>query len=476
MQNQSVPPRIDFHEGTLRCFGIEYKCLCKVAPTVPFVWDERDDCFRTDAMHAVDLRRALDQLFAGDYQWCVVAADDEGVRLNDRRSLNLRSDQQDATDAFASSGHRGLIVMPTGTGKTMVALELMIRYQCSTLVVVPVRDLMYQWHTKILEATGVDAGIIGDGVHRVSPVSVTTYDSAAIHMHRIGCRFRMIVFDEVHHLAGRWRSDAARMSPAEFRLGITATLPIDSKRLATLEQLVGPVCYRQSIVEASGETLADYRVQRITVELDDSERERYRALSERIQRFVRDQHASDPDFRWEEAYGLSAETKRMPRRAHDAMLALRAFRQKRYIEEHASAKMKILEDLFRLHSDEPVIVFTGSNVMARMISTHYMVPCILSHCGKKERRQWLEGFANGRYPVLVANRVLDEGVDLPHVKTAIVLGGLSSQRQAIQRLGRVLRRSTAGRSATLYEVVVNKTREVNRSRDRRRNEAFRRPS
>ena len=86
---------------------------------------------------------------------------------------------------------------------------------------------------------------------------------------------------------------------------------------------------------------------------------------------------------------------------------------------------------------------------------------------------WLEGFAQGRYPVLVANRVLDEGVDLPAVKTAIVLGGLSSQRQAIQRLGRVLRKGSGRRRATLYEIVVDNTREVTRSRDRRRNEAFR---
>ena len=86
---------------------------------------------------------------------------------------------------------------------------------------------------------------------------------------------------------------------------------------------------------------------------------------------------------------------------------------------------------------------------------------------------WLEGFAEGRYPVLVANRVLDEGVDLPAVKTAIVLGGLSSQRQAIQRLGRVLRKGSGRRRATLYEIVVDDTREVTRSRDRRRNEAFR---
>lgn len=471
------PPRFDFHQGTLRCFGISRPFAERNLQTVPLVWDDREDCFRTDAMHAGSVRRCLDECLSGRYFWDVdrwgEQAHGRELAISDRRNLSLRPDQSDAVEAFLAADHRGLVVMPTGTGKTVVAIDLMIRLECSTLVVVPVRDLMYQWHSKILEATGIDAGLIGDGIHRVSPISVTTYDSAAIHMARIGDRFRFLIFDEVHHLAGPWRSDAARMSLADRRLGITATLPTDADRMAMLEHLVGPQVYSQSIREASGQSLADYRVERIAVQLTAEERERYRELSQQIQQFVYDQKQLDASFQWDHAYGLAADIKNEPDRAHAAMSALRAFRRKRQIEEHAEAKQRILEDLFRLHSDEPVIVFTGSNVMARKISTRYMVPCILSHCGKKERRMWLEGFAAGRYPVLVANRVLDEGVDLPAVKTAIVVGGLTSQRQAVQRLGRVLRKGSGRRRATLYEIVVDDTGEVNRSRTRRRSEAYR---
>ncbi len=159
--------------------------------------------------------------------------------------------------------------------------------------------------------------------------------------------------------------------------------------------------------------------------------------------------------------------------ATQARAALSAFRAKRKIEEQAVGKFRVLEDLFRLHIGEPIIVFCGSNVMARAVSLRFLVPCLLSHCAKKERREYLEGFAAGRYPVLVANRVLDEGVDLPEVKVAIVLGGTASGRQATQRLGRVLRRGTGQRSAILYEVVTAQTGEVLRSRTRRRGDAFR---
>jgi superfamily II DNA or RNA helicase len=423
-------------------------------------------------MHAAKLQERLQQSLAGRLDW-QLNTEVQTLAIVKRHQLSLREDQLEAVSAFARGGRRGLIVMPTGTGKTVVAIEIMNQHRSSVLVVVPVRDLMYQWHSRILDTTGIDAGLIGDGIHRVSPISVTTYDSAAIHMPRIGDKFSMIVFDEVHHLAARWRSDAARMSAAPCRLGLTATLPGDSDRLETLHQLIGPTLYQQSIKQASGKTLADYDVRRIAVKMTDDESSRYRELSAIVQHFVYEQRQVDPQFRWDDTFKIAAATHDDPLRAAAASQALRAFRSKRKIEEQASGKMRVLEDLFRLHVGQGVIVFTGSNVMARAISRRFLIPCLLSHCAKHERREWIEGFAEGRYPALVANRVLDEGVDLPEVKTAIVLGGLSSQRQAIQRLGRVLRKSQTGQSATLYEVVTDDSNEVQRSRNRRRNDAYR---
>jgi superfamily II DNA or RNA helicase len=100
-----------------------------------------------------------------------------------------------------------------------------------------------------------------------------------------------------------------------------------------------------------------------------------------------------------------------------------------------------------------------------------LVPCLLNHCGKRERREILSGFEQGVYAAIVANRVLDEGVDLPEAKVAIVIGGTASTRQARQRLGRVLRKCGHAR-AVLYEVVCVDTSEEGRSRKRRRNDAY----
>ncbi|MEE8456106.1 MAG: DEAD/DEAH box helicase family protein, partial [Limibaculum sp.] len=91
--------------------------------------------------------------------------------------------------AWEEGGRRGQIIMPTGTGKTEVALAAMAAVQTATLVVAPVRDLMYQWHRRILRGLGCDAGIVGDRMHDLKPVTVTTYDSAYIHMAEMGATF-----------------------------------------------------------------------------------------------------------------------------------------------------------------------------------------------------------------------------------------------------------------------------------------------
>lgn len=474
-RDRSVSPEcrrahLSFHEGTLRLGGISARAVSRIfspdsdaEASVDWVFDDRDHCFRTDAVHYSSVIGRLKASLAGDLddqvpQW-------SGLHLTARQTPPLRDDQREAGEAWINGSGRGVIVMPTGTGKTVVAIDRMIRCGTSTCVVAPIRDLMYQWHDRILSATGIDAGIIGDGVHRVSPISVTTYESAAIHGPRLGNRFGLVIFDEVHHLAGHWRADAARMSAAPMRLGLTATPPVDEMRSQTLRELVGPVLYDQPITAARGQTLADYRVKRIAVQLDAEGRERYRALSAHVQHFVVQRREIDPGFRWDQIFKLSASDP-------EARACLRAFRQKRRIEERAAEKLRVLEDLFRLHAGEPVLVFVGSNAMARDVSMRFLVPCLLSHCGKRERADLLGGLADGRYRALVANRVLDEGVDLPTVNVAIVIGGSASSRQATQRLGRVLRKGR-GDDAILYEVVTAETGEVQRSRTRRRSEAFR---
>jgi superfamily II DNA or RNA helicase len=375
----------------------------------------------------------------------------------------LRADQQSAIEAWRRTG-RGVIVMPTGTGKTEVALAIMARSAVATLVVAPIRDLMHQWHRRIERGLGYEPGLLGDGRCNVRPVTVTTYDSACLHMERLGDRFGLVVFDECHHLPGRVRSDAARMCAAPLRLGLTATLERANGRHADLESLIGPVVYETSIVDARGKTLADYDVVRIAVHLSAEERCRYDRCCAEVRRHISERKRTNPGFTW----------RRLCREAHAdpaARRALAAWFARQAIEDRAEDKLRVLEDLFRLHAGEPLLVFAGSNAMARDVSLRFLVPCLLNHCPRDERLDAIEGLQAGTYPAIVANRVLDEGVDLPCVKVAVVIGGGNGGRQARQRLGRILRKAGNAR-AVLYEVVCADTREVDRSRRRRRNDAY----
>jgi superfamily II DNA or RNA helicase len=388
------------------------------------------------------------------------------VHWPDPKLVTLRPEQQSAVTAWQAAGGRGVIVMPTGTGKTEVALAIMEATRVSTLVVAPVRDLMHQWHRRILGSLGYDAGIVGDSVFNPQPVTVTTYDSAYARMNEIGDRFGMIIFDEAHHLPGRCYREAALMCTAPMRLGLTATPDRSDGRHVDLDHLIGPVAYRQEIHQAKGKTLADFDIVRVPVTLNDQEQFKYDQASKTLQAFFFQKREEQPALKygWED---LCADSGKDPA----ARAALNAFAFKKSIEDRAAEKLRVLEDIFRLHAGERVIIFAGSNAMAIDVSRRFLVPTLLSHSRKKERREVLEGFAAGRFPVLVANRVLDEGVDVPAAKVAVVIGGMASTRQAKQRLGRILRRTGDAR-ATLYEIVCNGTNDVERSRKRRRSDAY----
>jgi superfamily II DNA or RNA helicase len=332
------------------------------------------------------------------------------------------------------------------------------------LIVAPVRDLMYQWHRRILQGLGYDAGIIGDGIHRVEPVSVTTYDSACIHMNRLGNKFALIIFDECHHLPGDIRRDAARMAAAPWRLGLTATPERSDGRHVDVDYLIGPVAYQLPMAAVRGQTLAEYDVVRVPVYLTEEEQDRYNALSKQVRHYLAQRRKAEPTFSWQD---LCSETGKEPA----ARRALLAYFSKKAIEDRAAEKLRVLEDIFRLHAGSPTIIFTGSNAMARDVSRRFLIPCLLNHCGKRERFEILEGLRNGTYPALVANQVLDEGVDVPDVKVAIIIGGTASTRQAKQRLGRILRKSGNAR-ATLYEIICADTKEETRSRRRRESDAY----
>jgi len=409
-----------FDRGTLLLSGVGRDEVPDVPGPHVWTWDNRVGALRCDAIHYAKVHEALQSQFGPSLSDEVPVP--FRVRLATINLPKLRPNQIQALEAWSAAGYCGQIIMPTGTGKTEVALAAMARTKVASLIVAPVRDLMYQWHRRILAAFEYDAGIVGDGLSDIKPITVTTYDSAYIHMAKMGAGFGLLIFDEEHHLPGRCRREAAILSAATMRLGLTATAERSDGLHKDLDWLIGPIVYHMPFKEAEGSTLASFDLVRIPVALNEQEQATYDQCSRVVRHFISSRRKEQSGYTWQD---LCKESGKDPQ----ARNAQKAYYLKHSIESRAAEKFRVLEDIFRLHKGQQILVFTGSNVMAIEVSRRFLVPTILSHTRKRERLTILENFAQGVFPVLVANRVLDEGVDVPEAKVAVVIGGQGSTRQ-----------------------------------------------
>lgn len=373
--------------------------------------------------------------------------------------------QTEALEAWVRNRRAGVVVLPTGAGKSYLAVLAIEHVKRSTLVVVPTLDLVSQWYDVLSRAFGVEVGVVGGGDHDVRNLTVTTYDSAYMQAERFGARFGLVVYDECHHLPGESFLFAARASIAPFRLGLTATLERADGRHSVLDDVVGPVAYRREIPELSGEYLAEYETVRLRVELDDQEREAYEEARGLYTSFVRSRGISmGASDGWRR---FLMESSRSP----EGRRAFAAYRRQKELAMGAAGKMRVLEGLLHQHRLERMLIFTQDNATAYAISRRFLVPIITHHSKPKERSAILAGLRSGTYGAVVTSKVLNEGVDVPEANVAVILSGSGSVREHVQRLGRILRRAE-GKQAILYEVISASTAEEWVSQRRREHGAY----
>ena len=113
-----------------------------------------------------------------------------------------------------------------------------------------------------------------------------------------------------------------------------------------------------------------------------------------------------------------------------------------------------------------MLIFTAHSRSAHGIARRYLIPVFTHRTEAAERKAILEGFRAGVYRAIVTTRVLNEGIDMPEAKVAVVLRGSASAREYIQRLGRILRKR-GNTQAVLYEVIARKTVKERMARRRR---------
>jgi superfamily II DNA or RNA helicase len=373
--------------------------------------------------------------------------------------------QIEALEVWWKLGGRGVVVLPTGTGKTHLALLAIHKAARPAFVITPTIDLLNQWYGELLAAFGEPVGLLGGGSYDLQPLTVSTYDSAYIHLERWGNRYGLLVFDECHHLPGPSFTAIARGSLAPFRLGLTATPERPDGQDVLMPELVGPIVYRREIRELEGQFLAEYRTERVYVDLAPEEQARYQMAREHYRGFVQERGISMGATQgWQR---FIYETYRSP----EGRAAFQAYLEQKRLALAAPAKLEKLEELLTRHRQDRVLIFTYDNTTVYQIARRFLVPAITHQTKTKERRLILERFQTGEYSVVVTSRVLNEGVDVPAANVGIILSGTSTVREHVQRLGRLLRKH-GDKQALLYEVVTRGTVEEFSSERRRQHHAY----
>ncbi len=368
---------------------------------------------------------------------------------NDWTMPALRWYQQSALERWLAAGARGVIALPTGAGKTLVAIAAIARLGVSALCLVPTRVLLDQWARILATCWPHPIGRLGDGDHTVAPITVATYASAVTWAPRIGDRFGTVVVDEAHHIGAWCPGEVLEMLTAGARLGLTATPPAPGGALGLR---VGPVVYSIAVDELTGDALAPYDEVRVPIVFEPAERERYRELRGRFSAFYSEQARSRRDLTWSEFVRLASQSA-------DGRRALEAWRGYRALMAYPAGKRAALRELLARHTGARTLVFTGDNATAYAIARELLVVPFTHEIGRAERAQALERFKTGDISVLVSSQVLDEGVDVPDADVAIIVGGTASQRRHVQRIGRVLR-PRRDKRAVIYELAIEETKEA----------------
>ncbi|PBO84217.1 MAG: helicase [Thaumarchaeota archaeon] len=459
--NPSATPKLFFDKGTIR---IEDSKLVSIPGTK---FDDRNKALRS---YGLNYSEIIEYLKKSDLDFVDNVPDFIPSPVFQMNDLELRDYQKQAIHNWEKSSMRGCIILPTGAGKTAIGIKAIQKVNASALVVVPTIDLMEQWANNISKYLSIDnnqnsqnisIGKLGGGEDNLQAITVATYDSAYLRASTIGNQFKLIIFDEVHHLPAPGYRSIAEQFIAPYRLGLTATIEREDELHELIPYLTGGVVFRLGSQELSAQKhLAEYTIDRIQVNLTPEEQTEYEVNHTKFLTNLR-----QLGFRVPSMYNLKRLIMMSNKNkiAREAMLARNKANE---IALNSKAKIDELQKILQQNKKIKTIIFTQNNKMVYTLSNKFLIPNITYRTIKEERRNVLEGFKSGRYNVVVTSRVLDEGVDVPDAELGIIMSGTGSGRELIQRLGRILRPKHDGRKARLVELVSKHTRETNTSAKR----------
>ncbi len=368
--------------------------------------------------------------------------DRAGVRAGEPLEIALRTDvfqlreyQKQAVDIFLDSGGHGVICLPCGGGKTVIALTTIATLGTRALILVTGHEAAEQWKRELIAKTSITAdqiGVYSGQGKEIRQITIATYSiltsgaktKAMKHFETLAKEpWGVVIYDEVHLLpAPVFRLSAALQ--ATRRLGLTATLVREDGREGDVFSLIGPkrfdVPWRD--LEATG-FIASARCIERRVSMPDDARERYEGAI--------DQH---------ERARLAADN---------------------------PGKDEVVRQLVQMHQDDQILVIGTYLEQLKRLSETLGAPLLTGETPHPRREELYANFRKGEIRVLVVSKVANFAIDLPDASVLIqVAGTFASRQEEAQRLGRILRPKKRG--AWFYTLVSQGTEEVEWARNRQR--------
>lgn len=366
--------------------------------------------------------------------------------------FNLRAWQQEALIRWCENNQRGIVQVVTGGGKTIFAEACMQRFLANHsagrfLIVVPTIALADQWAVSLEEELGLDASSIHIGHRRYDLkkhiVSILVINSARNKEKHFPLNVAwMIIVDECHR-SGSNENRKALIGSFSASLGLSATpeRQYDDALKKVIIPALGEIVYSYSLAEARKDNVVTpFELVNVRVDMLADEKRQYARVSRIIG--MKKHHDDAPN--------------------DESIKAL--LRRRACISNNASIRIPVSAKLLEQHSEEKTIVFhenvNAVEAIARIAHTRgHSVITYHTGIALPIRLSNLRLYRRGVYSIMVSCRALDEGVNIPETRVAIIAAASASNRQRIQRLGRVLRPAKGKAKAVIYSLYATSIEE-----------------
>jgi superfamily II DNA or RNA helicase len=374
--------------------------------------------------------------------------------------FQLRNYQQNAIDCWHENQEFGTIAMATAGGKTIVGIRAICDMKLTTLIAVPTQTLVLQWQKDIIDFLGLsrkEVGIFYGMKKELKPILIGTYSSLMkyitftekeenelIKRNDISENYKdqyiqyrrrisdylqryysLLICDESHHIPAPTFRQIALNSKAIYRMSLSATVERFDQNESLLYFACGQKIFKLDFIQLCEQGwVVPFVYNHVPVRMSEEELQVYICLGSNLE-------------------------------------------AKRQLCFSLPAKIYYLMTILRSHVQihhQQILIFTSYvrfayRIFEELLDNGYRADLILSSESQRKkstrtREKVIELFKAKELDIIISTTVLDEGFNVPDCSVGIIMSGTSSQRQMIQRIGRIVRPSTEQKLGYVYEIVA----------------------